>query len=986
MRRAVSFLLLSAGHDRRPRRSLLLRPGPRPCPSRRSRSRRALRPADPRGHGDADDRARRPGGVDASSSTRGGSTCPGSRPGSGRRSAPTRFEVGAADAILGAPLTIALPAGADRVRVRYATRPGASGLQWLAPPQTAGKKHPFLFSQSAGDPRAQLDPDPGHAAGPHHLRRDGPDAARARRRDERGGQPDGAARRDVPVLDAAADSGVPARDRGGRPRASRRSARGPASTRSRRSSPAAAHEFADTERMMEAAERLYGPYRWDRYDILVLPPSFPFGGMENPRLTFATPTVLAGDRSLVSLIAHELAHSWSGNLVTNATWSDFWLNEGFTTYIERRIVEEVYGADVAPDGGGARAPGPRGRDRTPRGPRRDPAHRPVGSRPGRRRHAPALREGRVSSCDPSRSSSGAARFDEFLRGYFDHFAFQSITTADFVAYLRENLFVGGRRPGRDGPARGVDRDARACRPRRRAPVSEALDAWPAAAPRTGAAGRSRRPDVPFAALDARRNGCSFCGGFRRRCRSTGCAELDDGLRADRDRQRRDRLPVAPDGAPQRVRAPPTPGSRSSSSRSAAASSSSRSTRSSSKTVPDGRDRGLAIYRKARPGYHPISVDTRGPHRGMAGDELRGPASRRGTSRAPARSTARTPAASTSRVEGGRVVAIGGSRVNPVTQGYICAKVRRIPRAPLRGGAHPPSRDPRGAQGRGEVPSARRGTRRSTSSPPGCKSVRDGRGGEGILPFSYGGSNGYLSQDTTDARLFYRLGASRLARTVCAAPSAARQRRPLREDDRASPIPDYAHGEADRPLGHQSLGLGHPPPAVHPGGAEERRPARRSSIRGGRGMAERADLHLAPHPGTDLPLALAVIRWLFAERPRRPRVSRGARDRRRASSSAAPSAWTLERAAAETRVPAADIERFAAPLRRVVPGGAAVRLGARAQPQRRLGDGGDPGAAGRGREVRRARRRLHPVQLLRLAGAEGPGGRSCGGAGDARRST
>src|SRR5262249_49226858 len=109
----------------------------------------------------------------------------------------------------------------------------------------------------------------------------------------------------------------------------------------------AAAEFADTEKMMAAAERLYGPYRWDRYDILVLPPSFPFGGMENPRLTFATPTVLAGDKSLVALIAHELAHSWSGNLVTNATWSDFWLNEGFTTYMERRLVEEVYGADAA---------------------------------------------------------------------------------------------------------------------------------------------------------------------------------------------------------------------------------------------------------------------------------------------------------------------------------------------------------------------------------------------------------------------------------------------------------------------------------------------------------------------------------------------------------------------------------------------------------------------------------------------------------------
>ena len=99
--------------------------------------------------------------------------------------------------------------------------------------------------------------------------------------------------------------------------------------------------------MVVAIEKRFGPYRWGRYDILVLPPSFPFGGMENPKLTFATPTVLAGDRSLVSLIAHELAHSWSGNLVTNATWRDFWLNEGFTTYLERRIVEDLYGPDRA---------------------------------------------------------------------------------------------------------------------------------------------------------------------------------------------------------------------------------------------------------------------------------------------------------------------------------------------------------------------------------------------------------------------------------------------------------------------------------------------------------------------------------------------------------------------------------------------------------------------------------------------------------------
>ena len=110
---------------------------------------------------------------------------------------------------------------------------------------------------------------------------------------------------------------------------------------------ASAWEFGETEAMIAAAEALYGPYQWERYDLLVLPPSFPFGGMENPRLTFLTPTVIAGDRSLVALIAHELAHSWSGNLVTNGTWNDFWINEGFTVYFENRIMEAVYGADYA---------------------------------------------------------------------------------------------------------------------------------------------------------------------------------------------------------------------------------------------------------------------------------------------------------------------------------------------------------------------------------------------------------------------------------------------------------------------------------------------------------------------------------------------------------------------------------------------------------------------------------------------------------------
>ncbi len=106
-------------------------------------------------------------------------------------------------------------------------------------------------------------------------------------------------------------------------------------------------EFVRLPEMVKAAERLYGQYVWGSYRVLVLPPSFPFGGMENPVVTFATPTIVAGDGSLVSLLAHELAHSWSGNLVTNATWEEFWLNEGFTNYFESRIMESVFGKEYA---------------------------------------------------------------------------------------------------------------------------------------------------------------------------------------------------------------------------------------------------------------------------------------------------------------------------------------------------------------------------------------------------------------------------------------------------------------------------------------------------------------------------------------------------------------------------------------------------------------------------------------------------------------
>src|SRR6185436_7038558 len=200
----------------------------------------------------------------------------------------------------------------------------------------------------------------------------------------------------------------------------------------------AAVEFADTEKMLQAAQDLYGPYRWGRYDLLVLPPSFPFGGMENPGLTFATPTILAGDKSLVSLVAHELAHSWSGNLVTNATWSDFWLNEGFTVYVERRILERLYGSERA---GMEAVLGRRELDREMAGlPEAGSIlHIDLAGRDPDDGCTLVPYEKGALLLRTIERAVGKERFDAFLRRYFDVFAFKSIETAEFVEFIRREL-------------------------------------------------------------------------------------------------------------------------------------------------------------------------------------------------------------------------------------------------------------------------------------------------------------------------------------------------------------------------------------------------------------------------------------------------------------------------------------------------------------------------------------------------------------------
>lgn len=339
----------------------------------------------------------------------------------------------------GAPLTIQLD-GARTIEIEYESAPNARALQWLEPAQTASNKK-FLFSQGQDINNRTWIPtqDSPGIRQTYDARIVAPEDLRVVMSAEMltpDGEPAGAGKRAYrfrmpqaipPYLIAIGIGELEHRSVGPRtgvyaePSVVERGA----------------YECADMERMMQVAETLYGPYRWGRYDVLILPPSFPFGGMENPRLTFLTPTFLAGDRSLVSLVAHELAHSWSGNLVTNATWPDGWLNEGFTSYIEGRIGEELFGVDVANQAEVLAWAGIQDalQNVVPEGQKLYSTAEVEGS------SAITYDKGALFLKTMERLI-GRAQIDTYLRSYFDRQAFQPMTTQWFLADFREHVVRG----------------------------------------------------------------------------------------------------------------------------------------------------------------------------------------------------------------------------------------------------------------------------------------------------------------------------------------------------------------------------------------------------------------------------------------------------------------------------------------------------------------------------------------------------------------
>lgn len=354
----------------------------------------------------------------------------------------TKFQLAAPVKYLGNDLSISIKPETKSVTIYYSTSPSAAAVQWLDARQTAGGKQPFLFTQSQAilaRTWIPLQDSPGikftydaiiHCPKGLMAVMSTPDNANK--------LSDGVYKFNmihaIPsylMALAVGDIAYHAYD-------NRSGVYAEPSLLQK-----AVDEFVDLPKMISSAEELYGKYAWGRYDLLVLPPSFPFGGMENPCITFATPTIIAGDRSLVSLVAHELAHSWSGNLVTNATWNDFWLNEGFTVYFETRIMEKIYGRDYADmltllslnelkktivEMGDANADTKLYLDLKDRDP--DDGVTDI-----------AYQKGRFF-LTAIEDAVGRPDWDGFVNKYFTTFAFKTMTTKNFVEYLNKELIKG----------------------------------------------------------------------------------------------------------------------------------------------------------------------------------------------------------------------------------------------------------------------------------------------------------------------------------------------------------------------------------------------------------------------------------------------------------------------------------------------------------------------------------------------------------------
>ena len=352
------------------------------------------------------------------------------------------FTSGDAQPFLGSPLSIQLANNTTKIKITYTTNPDAEALQWLSPQQTSAETMPFLFTQSQAILCRSWIPvqdSPGirfsynaHVTVPKGML--ALMSAENPQQKSETGEYDFVMKQPIPAyLMALAAGDISYKKVGNRTGVYAE----PTIIE------AAAWEFEEMEDMVVAAEDLYGPYQWDVYDLIVLPPSFPFGGMENPRLTFATPTILAGDRSLTSLVAHELAHSWSGNLVTNANWDDFWLNEGFTVYFEQRIMEAVYGRDYSEMLAVLSM---------------QDLEATISDLTGKGEEVDTHLKLRLTNRNPDDGMTdiaynkgyfflrlleekvGRELFDNFLKAYFTENSFKSMTTEAFISYLDKNLF------------------------------------------------------------------------------------------------------------------------------------------------------------------------------------------------------------------------------------------------------------------------------------------------------------------------------------------------------------------------------------------------------------------------------------------------------------------------------------------------------------------------------------------------------------------